>query len=519
MLERLNGTWLNLCATGILFVLLSLQWSEHVNAQGVLEPGNDVVEVPRRTLTEIQQELEALRARDLERQAWEASIMNRLPATTFQFSGTESESRLIGWDRDPKSSHDQSGMGAKSKHDGYSCKSCPGQWMPLEAPCVDCPRVSTLSPYFNVNVFGALKLDMLFNNARPIAPGTPFFLAPDSLSGLRQDTFDIHARQTTLGAALTGPQVGAFQSGGLVLAMLYNDAVIVDQYGFLPLQAYGELRNEDWRFAAGLQFDVFSPGLPTVLPFSALAASGNAGNAFRGQLRLERFLNPTNDRQWTLQFALSEPIVTTIDPAFGLSEDNGWPNVEGRVAWGHGPAELVGLEVKRPFEVGVSGVVGQNRTTRQNPNTLVIDRVIADVWGLSGDFRWKINDTFGVMGEFYTGQTLGTYNAGILQSVNGDTLDGVRTTGGWAEFFVYLTPCLHSHTGYAIDDPRDTDLATAAISLARARNQTLYTNLLWDLNATFRVGFEFTWRKTDYLFAGIPDNEGPGFHTQFQWAF
>ncbi len=55
-----------------------------------------------------------------------------------------------------------------------------------------------------------------------------------------------------------------------------------------------------WRFAAGLQFDVFSPGIPTVLPFSALAASGNAGNSFRGQLRLERFLYPSNDSQWTL---------------------------------------------------------------------------------------------------------------------------------------------------------------------------------------------------------------------------
>ena len=100
---------------------------------------------------------------------------------------------------------------------------------------------------------------MLFNTARPIAAGTPFFLTPDSLTGLDQTTFDLHARQSTIGAAFTGPQMGGFQSGGLVMAMFYNDAVIVDQYGFLPLQAYGELRNQDWRFAAGLQFDIFAP--------------------------------------------------------------------------------------------------------------------------------------------------------------------------------------------------------------------------------------------------------------------
>ncbi len=42
-------------------------------------------------------------------------------------------------------------------------------------------------------------------------------------------------------------------------------------------------------------------------------------------------------------------------------------------------------------------------------------------------------------------------------------------------------------------------------------------NLLWDLNQTFRVGFEFAWRETDYNID--LDNEGAGFHTQFQWAF
>ena len=79
--------------------------------------------------------------------------------------------------------------------------------------------------------------------------------------------------------------MGSFQSGGMLVGMLFNDRIINDQYGFLPLQAFGELKNEDWRFAGGLQFDVFAPGVPTMLPFSALAASGNTGNSFRGQSR------------------------------------------------------------------------------------------------------------------------------------------------------------------------------------------------------------------------------------------
>ena len=56
----------------------------------------------------------------------------------------------------------------------------------------------------------------------------------------------------------------------MILASFYNDNAFADAYGFLPMQAWGDLKNEDWRFAAGLQFDVFNPNVPTNLPFSIL---------------------------------------------------------------------------------------------------------------------------------------------------------------------------------------------------------------------------------------------------------
>lgn len=122
-----------------------------------------------------------------------------------------------------------------SKCDGYHCQ----QLLP-DAPCIDCPHVSTLNPYFNVHIFGALKLNMLFNSKRPISPGTSFYLLAASAAGFDERTFDTHARQSSLAAALTGPQFGGFQSGGLILATFYNDAIVVDQYDFLPLQQHDQ---------------------------------------------------------------------------------------------------------------------------------------------------------------------------------------------------------------------------------------------------------------------------------------
>ena len=88
------------------------------------------------------------------------------------------------------------------------------------APCVTCPHVTTVGDQFNINLFGTLNLDMLFNNARPISPGVPFYLSPDSPVGFDQNTVSIHSRQTTLGALFAGPELGKFQVGGLFMAML-----------------------------------------------------------------------------------------------------------------------------------------------------------------------------------------------------------------------------------------------------------------------------------------------------------
>ncbi len=370
--------------------------------------------------------------------------------------------------------------------------------------------VLTVTEDVKIILGGAITADFLYNSARPVGPGTPFFLAPDSQFGFEQDTFDAHARQTALYAIISGPEVCGFESGGFILVNLYNDSIIADRYGLLPIQAFGQLKNDEWRFAAGLQYDIFNPVLPTVLPFSYLVGSGNSGNDFRGQARVERYFYPSPGSQVTLIAGISEPIATSISRDFELSEDNGWPNVEGRAALGLGPIVGEGPLARRPFELGVSGVIGQLRTT----NFATGERVVADVWGLGVDLRWAITERFGIQGEVFTGDALGTYDAAILQTVNALTFDGIRASGGWLEVYYYLLPeSLHAHVGYGIDDPLDRDLAP----FQRVRNETYFANLILDVTRYFRVAWEFTYRETSYKV--LRDNDGVGFHTQFQWKF
>ena len=87
------------------------------------------------------------------------------------------------------------------------------------------------------------------------------------------------------------------------------------------------------------------------------------GNSISGQLRVERYLNVGSDSQLTLQGALSEPLNSIMTPDISVDEDDGWPNMEGRIAFGLGKPSQIGLLTQRPVEIGVSGVVGQLRRT------------------------------------------------------------------------------------------------------------------------------------------------------------
>jgi hypothetical protein len=368
--------------------------------------------------------------------------------------------------------------------------------------------VVTADEKYKIVIGGAAIGDFYFNSARPIAAGTPFLLNSGPTPGFRQETFDASARQSTLSILASGPEFCGFEPSAVLIANLYASSYLQDQYGFLPLEAYAQLKNKDWRFAAGLQLDIFNPLNPTVLPFSYLGASGNTG-AERGQLRIERYLHLSADSDITLTAGLSDPLPTTVSNTFRLSEDNGWPNIEGRVGWAFGPMTGEGESAKHPFEIGLSGVIGQIRTT-----VPTITQVVTNVWGLGTDFRYSVNERFGFQGEAFIGQTLGTYMGGILQNINATTFTGLHAAGGWIEFYYYICPeKLHAHIGYGIDDPLDRDLAPRQ----PVRNDTYFANIIWNVTTHIQAAVEFTYRKTAYTV--FSNNEGFGIQTQFQFKF
>jgi hypothetical protein len=101
---------------------------------------------------------------------------------------------------------------------------------PLPRPQTQ-PPLQTVVAANPVKIFGAAKLDLFYNTARPQAPGVPFFMGPSFVGGFPQNTVDINARQSQLGVAFIGPMIGNFKSGGKISAVFF-DLHLTGPHGF-----------------------------------------------------------------------------------------------------------------------------------------------------------------------------------------------------------------------------------------------------------------------------------------------
>ncbi len=372
-----------------------------------------------------------------------------------------------------------------------------------------------------LNVSGTISLLGVNATDRAFVPWNPLFMLPPSLIGEDNATFEMHARQSNLQFLYAGPKVGQWDTGAFARFYFTNSTMTSDVYGFMPVIAFGEMRNEHFRVSAGLQPDLFAPRDPVVIPLTLMGGTGNAGT-FRGQLRAEAFWKPSSSFQGTLQAALSDPISTIlIDSSRRSTESDGLPNFEVRGVLGIGEVEaLAGGRRERPIEVGVAGMVGRVRNSQIIYDLEDIDpsipiRSVIDIGGMSVDTKVNLTDRLGVIAEGYVGQGMGTYAGTIFQTFNSQTFRAIRGQGGFVEAFVYLTNRLHVHGGYGIEAPLRRDLPVSAASIAK--NSAYYSSLFWDISPQVQYSFQVDYRETDFLV--LNDNSGWIFYNQLAFRF
>jgi hypothetical protein len=367
------------------------------------------------------------------------------------------------------------------------------------APALPAPVVTGRYDGVGVVFGGSLRTTVNTTGARMLPDAAPFFVLP-SVPGVREGTTKIDARLSTLLVAIRGREYAGFQLGGVIQAQLFDGDLLSGKYGVYPGVAYVEAANEGWRFAAGLQPDVFSPKIPRMVDsMSGMAGSGNPGNSMKPQLRVERFVT-TGSGKLTLQAALADAQPSNIQPpSLASTENTGKPNYEARVAFARGAPDKTVSWVPHPeWELGISGASGSFRTFSIAGAFPAYDTSLSGV-AIEGAARF--GQRFAVQGELYRGRAFAPYLASIFQTVTADRAP-VRSEGGWGEVAWWWSPTAHSHLGYG----RDRAWSSGGAQPGVRSNETAFANLFWDPSPMTTLGLEATWRRTAY--EGDIENDG-----------
>jgi len=365
--------------------------------------------------------------------------------------------------------------------------------------------------------YGALWGSALYATTRNF-PG-PYTLYIPSVDSEGEDTFTVDTRRTRLGLNVTGPRVPLFNCAptfGKVEIDFHGSFAMENKPGVLLRHAYAEVKDDYFRLLAGQTWDIISPLYPGTLSYSVGWGGGNIGYR-RAQVRFERYLHFADALTLTLQGSFNQNVVSDFNGARNVvlgqvqPESSGWPVLEGRLAVTHdqfGPS-------CQSATVGISGHIGNQGFDFVDPwapgfpDTTPIrgDDIRVRTWSFNVDVRVPITDRFGVQGEFFTGQNLGTFLGGVVQGVNRQTARGIRSRGGWFNVWYDINPCLHTHAGYGIDDPINVDVAPAG----RTYNQFLFANVVFDVIKNMQVGLEVSSWKTHHFGAR------PGDSVQFEF--
>jgi hypothetical protein len=326
-------------------------------------------------------------------------------------------------------------------------------------------------------------------NAKTLVPGSiAYFAAPDL--ALNTGQFNISAGNSVFGADMKFPKVSDFEVNAKVDLDLRGTSPIENQNVYSPLfgDVYLEFRNQDWRVLFGQTVDVISPLAPTTLNTYPWSYTPGSLGFFRPQIRVESYYPMGDDRQLTVQGALSSAIQTFNVSGQATARQSGWPDGQLRVAYGIGKQDARG---SRPTEFGAWGHFGRRDLTYSD-----LSEHFRNTYSIGFDGRAKIGTNTSIQGELFFGQLLGDYMGAVFQNYNPDTGQSVAAKGGWLEVEQKVAEAYKVHVGYGVDNVDEKDVSTL---VSRTQNGVLYGNVFYNVTPALAFAGEISLWRTQYF--------------------
>ena len=359
-----------------------------------------------------------------------------------------------------------------------------------------------------LQIYGYLRADLSHDTQATAPKGDfAFYVLPEA-NGEKDAQTHFGARESRLGLNLFGPDSANWKTTGK-LEMDFYGGDKANAYNPRMRLAYLDLAHSSgFSFRFGQDWETFTEVTPRIVNFAYLSDVGAIGLR-RPQARATQELKVTDNTKLVLKIAAAQTVGEDLDGGtFEDGADADWPTAQFNVALHQK------LWTEKSARIAFSGHYGQETVDESVSNAVVAaDSQDFDSWSAQGSIFLPICKQLAVQGNLWKGENLDTYFGGIGQGVNMALGREIEAQGGWAQLLYDPTDKLAFGFGYAVDDPKDEDIAEGKPS----KNQSIFGNVSYKFTAAVTALAEYTHMTTDYL--GRDDAENDRVQVAMKYAF
>ena len=393
-----------------------------------------------------------------------------------------------------------------------SCEVAPGIYGAMASP---------VKSKFNLSIGGFVKLDYAYNsvnlgNSGALTPGTGVMPKAGS-TAYKQDQSIFTARQSRLWFKVAGPTFLGAKTNALIEADFYGDpAAASESPQFRMRQAWGSL---DWAKTSvmfGQAYDIFGPMIASTIDFRSGATYGTPNNPRVPQIRLTQMVDLGAGNSLKLVAGVQDPNQFGNNNNAASGTYGSTVNAAGQVmfiskALGVSPGYF-GLSMNN-LTFGAFGLYGSEKAPSNANHHL-------DSWGY-GAYTFvpvlKSKDgksramTMTLEGQAYMAANM-NFNAATGGTATPTAVSGIFSAAGnqapakgygvAGQLMFFPTQDLGITAGYGLRNAYNY-ASYSGITNFQKKNQQIYANVSYDLNAAVRVAAEYQNIKTEYGNPGI----------------
>lgn len=336
-----------------------------------------------------------------------------------------------------------------------------------------------------IKIFGTILSNTFYNSDEANWLENPNIVNRfDGITG-RPGSFSSTLRQSRIGLAINGPDIGGAKASGRVIMDFFGGtpAFNTGQVMGLPrlLYAFARIDGEKTALEVGQDHMILSPRDPTSLAALSFPDLFRSGNLYLRvpQVRVEqKFGGVTVMGGIVAPIAgdFAEDLYVFVPPA-GAGERSKMPAVQAHIGYKSGDDD------SRQVAIGISGHYGRER----------VDEINQKSYAGVVDFNLQ-SGRIGAAGEFFYGENLDQFGGSINQNA--------KSAGGWAEARFRMTDRLSVNGGFGIDRLPDDEFVAAA----RRENRSIFSNVIFKLTPEVSTSVEYRFLSTLFRLDGRQEN-------------